>query len=470
MTEQRVSSEILDRLPPQSLAAEKAVLGSIMLDPRVADSVSARLKPDDFYADAHRRVFARLLAMRDARQPIDGLTLLDSLRGASELEAVGGVEYLAELAQSVPVACNALYYAGIVADRAARRNVIQAMTECLRDAYGNEGDAIEEMLGRVENALGRIRTGEYSGEPKPVAQSLQAVIERADAIRERGQSAGILTGLWDWDERIGGLFPGEFTVLAARPGVGKTALATAIARHVASGGRLTYFASLEMSDLELIQRVLCCEANVDSRKIRTATLDAADSAALAKAANRLAGDELVIHDRPGLSVADIRRSCRRLKPRGLSFIVVDYLQRITPADRKAKRYEQVADIAKELKTLARELSVPVLCLAQLGREAETVVIPELRHLRESGDIEAECDVVAFLVRPMPWDAEQAKTALRGKEKPPADQAGVIVAKNRNGPLLRLKLRWEAQRTRFVPPEHQEAYDEFSQYGGEEAEF
>lgn len=457
-------SELLDRLPPQDLAAERAVLGSCLLVPATLDTIGSTLKPDQFYAEANRKLFTHMLAMRDTG-PLDAMLLVDRLKKAGDLEAVGGMAYLAEVAESVAVAVHAPYYARIVADRATRRGIIHAMTECLQAAYASESEPVEEMLAKVETVLARIQTGQYSGEPTALSKTLAAVLDRAEAIANRTQTAGTMTGLWDLDNRLGGLFDGELFVLAARPRVGKTALACQIARHVAGSGRLVYFASLEMSDVELVTRMLCSEADVNSRRIRTGTLQTEDVAALTQTSNEMAGAKLLIHDRPGLSVADIRRTCRRLARRGLALVVLDYLQRVTPADKKLKRYEQVAEMAKDLKTLARELSVPVMCLAQLGRDAEREGRPQLHHLRESGDIEAEADVVAFVWRPAAWTEEETKAARKGT-LPPAEQAALIIEKNRNGETATLRLRWEAHRTRFVPPEHQEPYSEFQQYSGD----
>ena len=434
------SSELLDRLPPQDLDAERWVIGSMIVDPQTIDEIGSMLRPTDFYADVNQRLYAVLLDMRDRGCPIDVGLLMDRLKATGDLAAVGGPEHLGEVMQNIPHTQHAAYYAKIVREKAARRTIIQAGLDMVRDGYGLDGTTAE-ILGRCEAALGRIETGNFTGDPTPLAQSLQAVTMRADAIREKKQSAGLMTGIYSFDALLGGLFPGELFILAARPTKGKTSLACQMALHIALSGRLVYFASLEMSDLELTERMLCSVAGVNSKRLRTGSVSDEDCRLLAWYSQAMSVGQLVIHDLPGMNVATIRRACRRLK--GLALIVVDYLQRVTPTDRKLNRYEQVAEICKGLKTLARELNVPVMCIAQLGRAADTAARPELHHLRESGDIEAEADVVAFLVRNVRW-AEN--------DEPSPEKAALVIEKNRNGETATLRLLWEAARTRFCEPD------------------
>jgi len=458
----KLLEELYDLTPPHDLDAEKGVLGSVLIRPVVLDDVAGVLKPNQFYADANRKLYTHLLAMHGDRQPIDTLLLVQRLKAAGDLEAIGGPAYLAEVAQSSPVAAHAMHYAGIVREKSTQRALLESGWETIRQIHAG-GDS-QDVLAAAEKRLGRIETGDYTGDPKPIADSVLAAMERATAVMERTQKTGLLTGLEDFDTRLGGLFGGELFVLAARPGKGKTALACQIARHVASRGRLCYFASLEMSDVELTTRMLCSMADVNSKRIRTGQLTRQDMAALTGPSNELANSAMVIHDRPGLSVADIGRACRRLASKGLAMIVVDYLQRVTPADRRANRYEQVADICKGLKTLARELDVPVMCLAQLGRDADKTGKPELHHLRESGDIEAEADVIAFLLRTMRWE--------KADEVEPW-KAAIVIEKNRNGETLTLRLRWDAARTRFDAPAAIDMpnYDPgLGQYGGDGGDF
>ena len=434
------NSEILDRLPPSAIDAECWVIGSILLDPTTIDRVGW-LKPEEFHANANATIYRTLRAMRD-ESVIDAGLLLARLRAAGTLESVGGAEYLAAVAGKVPVSAHAVHYANIVREKARLRAVIGAATEMLRAAY-QEG-ASDELIHTCESRLSRLQTGQYQGEPKEFADTLANVLARADEVAERHDQLGLPTGFDQYDRDIGGLFAGELVVLAARPRIGKTSLATQWAYNAAIRGRLTYFASLEMSDVELVTRLLCGESGVDNKRIRTGQLDGTDVRRLSDAASGMANAHAVIDDRPGMTIADMRRACRRLVKRGLSLIVVDYLQRITPIDRKRSRYEQIGEIVQGLKTMAREFSVPVVVLAQLSREADKEGRAQLHHLRESGDIEAEADVVAFLLRPVKWDGFD-------NDKPNPNHAVLVVEKNRNGDTGTFRLSWDGSRTRFSTP-------------------
>lgn len=432
-----LQSEILDRLPPQDLDAERNVLGSIMVSPAVLDDVAAVLRPDAFYSDPHRRIYGAMVAMRDAAQGIDETLLVDRLRQSGELEAAGGIAYLLEISHAVPVSAHAAYYAGIVSRAAKLRGLIHAATDVLRDAY-SATDAPEEILDRAEARFAGIDATDQATAPVDLASAASAAILRVQAIRARQRAAGLFTGLPHFDRAIGGLFGGELTILAARPGVGKTSLALQIAHYTAARGRPVYFASLEMSATELSTRLLCGAAGVSSTAIRANTLSDRDTQLLADAAVEVDGAPLWIHDRPGLTVNEIRRAARRMKRRGLELVVVDYLQRLTPDDRSIARHEQVGRMTDGLKSLARELDVPVLCLCQLNRAAEREDHPALHNLRESGSIEQDADMVLFIDR-------KVGSYAAGEDDREAD---LLVAKNRNGDTCVVRLHWNARRTRF----------------------
>ena len=438
-------AELLDRVPPHDPSAEQQVLGSLILDPRRCEEVLSTLKASDFYRPMHALVYQTIAGLYDAREPVDVVTVARRLKANPETPDKQGVEVLlAELVASVAVPAHAAAHARVVARYAKYRALIHAATDLLRDSYAAE-DPPDEIAAAAEAALSAVETSEYLGEPVPIADALVEACDRMDAILQRRRQAGLLTGFSQFDMDIGGLFAGELFVLAARPGIGKTALATQIAHHVAAAGRLVYFASLEMSACELATRIVCGLGGVSSKRIRTGTITPEEVALLAEASNTLGQAKMLLHDRPGLSLLNIRRSARRLQSKGLSLIVVDYLQRITPADRRLQRYEQVADIVRGLKTLARECEVPVLCLVQLGREAEKEK-PSLRHLRESGDIEAEADVVAFLLRNVGWSKDEPAEPWR---------AVLAVEKNRNGEVGTFRLKWEPEKTRFADPYYEE---------------
>ncbi|MCK9569788.1 replicative DNA helicase [Candidatus Pacearchaeota archaeon] len=470
-----MNSEILDRLPPHDLSAEKGVLGSVMLDPsrlgRVSDIVSAA----DFYAAANATLFQTLLDLDAARLPIDGTILLSRLRADNNVDLVGGAAYLAEVIHAVPYAENAEYHARIVKDTSLLRGIIQASTESLREAY-ELSESPRDVLGRAEQRLQALDKRRGS-ELATASQLATEVGDHIDAVAERGKHLGLSIGLHEFDEIVGGLFGGELIILAARPSVGKSAMASQIADHVASSGHLVYFASLEMSGRELAMRSICAIAQVDSRRIRTNRMDADDRSRLADGMADFAGRKLLVDSRPDLTVESFGRTVRRLAGDGLAIAVVDYLGLLTPSDAKVKRYEQVSHETRMLKLLAREVQIPLVVLCQLNRQpAEEKGHPQLHHLRESGSIEQDADVVLFLHRPEEGVMVPNKDKANGSPKfVRADwPAELIVAKNRSGPTCRISLDWEPKYTRFAcwnsPREH--AKDApgfepaFSDFGGQ----
>lgn len=454
----RVSSEILDRLPPQHLEAERGVLGSILLDPRVCDEVSLIVRPEDFHAEAHRRLYRTMLQMRDEGQQIDVMLLAERLRKDGQLEAVGGTAGLAEILQSVPVAAHAAYYANIVRDKATLRELIHTTTEILRDAY-DPTQAPQELITQAEEKIFRIHDSHTVNRLNTLQEVLVEVFAHIDR-RLQGEAPGVPTHFTDLDQLTGGLHESELVILAARPSMGKTALACNIAENVTIKSHIpTLFVSLEMSRLELVQRMLCSQGRIDGHKFRSSFLSAKDRSELVKASAELSQAPLFIDDTPSRNMAEIAAIARRLKrQKNLGLLVIDYLQLIEPDNPKDPRQEQVARIARRLKGLARELSIPVLCLAQVNRQVEQgreIHRPRLSHLRESGAIEQDADVVMFIHREeyycTPEEAE--KSGIKGL-------AEVIVAKQRNGPVGEVKLTWLQQFTRFAdyaePP-----YEEFA---------
>jgi replicative DNA helicase len=450
------TAELLDRLPPQNLDAERCVLGSILLLPTVLDELGAVVRPQDFYADANHKLFAHLQEMHDTGRRIDAALLKARLQDRGDWEAIGGAAYIAEVTTAVPTACHAVHYAAIVAKAARRRALIAVGTEILRDGYAATEEP-EILVDRAESLLAAIPAGEPEGEPVDVSQAAYEALQRLDDARNRQHSAGLMLGLPDVDDEIGGLFPGELTILAARPGVGKTSFALQVAYYAAAAGRRVLFASLEMSRVELTTRMACAQGGVSSHRVRCGKITAAESTALANAMNAVAATAMTIYDRPGLTVAAIRRAARRQARRGLALIVVDYLQLLTPPDRRVQRHEQVGAITAALKSLARELDLPVLCLCQLNREAEKLDRPGLANLRESGSIEQDADVVMFLCRP-------EKGFTTGTDRGPTDNwdAELIVAKNRNGECGKFQLDWQADATSFNPHKSY-GYAEFQEH-------
>jgi replicative DNA helicase len=466
----KINSEILDRQPPCNLEAERGVLGSILLLPVVCDEVSLILRPEDFYDDANRVLFTAVRTMHDENQRIDTVLLTDRLKKSGDYEKIGGAAYLAEILQSVPTAANAAYYAQIVRNKSTLRSLIHSSTEILRDAYD---DALEpqEMVGQAEQRIFAILDSRAAGQVATIHDILQETMSRLDRRITHGHStAGIETGFTDFDHLTGGLNNSELTILAGRPSMGKTAFALNIAEYVTMRlGVATLFVSLEMSSMELADRMVCTLAQVNGQRLRNATISNAERAKLVEKMAELSQAPLFVDDTPSRTVTEIAAAARRLKRRSdLGLVVVDYLQLIEPDYPKDPRQEQVARIARRLKGLSRELNVPVLCLAQLNRQAEAAREnrPRLSHLRESGAIEQDADVVVFVHR------EEYFAASDEEREKVAGQAELIVAKQRNGPTDSVKLHWFKDFTQFRNAErrHHEEFDQFNTadaYSGQE---
>ncbi|HET6882368.1 MAG TPA: replicative DNA helicase, partial [Pirellulales bacterium] len=427
----RGGNDLFDRLPPQNLEAEQGVLGSLLLDPEMCDEVAMLLQPGDFYLPAHQSLFGHLLAMHNDGLRIDTTLLVERLNKHDDVEMVGGLAYLAEVADAVPTAANGTYYAQIVRDKATLRSLIHASTEIIRDAFDQSLEG-REMLARAEEKIFRILEDQGTGELAPLQDVLAEAMTRIDQRLTKGAGVGGMpTGFSDLDGMTGGLHEGELVILAARPSMGKTALATNIADHVAiGGGRTTLFVSLEMSRMELAERMLCAHGRINGHKLRNGIIAPTDRTKLTAAFAAMSSAPLFIDDTPSRTMTEIAATARRLKRREeLAMVVIDYLQLIEPDNPRDPRQEQVAKIARRLKALARELKVPVLCLAQLNRQAEVTKDnrPRLSHLRESGAIEQDADVVMFVHRDEYYCTnEEDKAQVAG-------QADLIIAKQRNGP-------------------------------------
>ena len=377
--------------------------------------------------------------MHDEGCRIDVTLLKERLTKAGDMEAVGGMAYLAELMHSTPVAAHAEYYAGIVVEKSKRRRLRTAGEELIRAAHNSESPS--EIAAKAADELTIIGAGGHSTD---VLDATSVVADLLVDLDKPQRPMGMPTGFAGYDVPLGGLYDGELIVLAARPRMGKTSLALNIATNVAKAGRDALLISLEMSARQLACRLLSSRAGVNGNDLRAGTLTDEDKAALAESANVLPLDRLNLTDRPGTTVADIRWTARRLQRQGkLDLVVIDYLQRLTPADPRARRYEQVGQMSGDLKKLTLELKVPVLCLAQLNRQAEGKGdhLPQLHQLRESGDIEQDADVVMLLHR----------ESMYSKNPDDFGKADLFVAKNRSGPEAEIKLDWDGATTTFSDP-------------------
>jgi len=441
--------DLLDRQPPCSLEAERAVLGSLLLLPETCDEVALLVRPEDFYDDAHARIFRHILALHNEGRQVDPTLLVQQLKDAGEYEAVGGAGYLLELGQAVSTAAHAEYYAQIVRDKGLLRALIRVSTDILKESYDPTSDA-RGMLSRAEEQVFSILDSKGDNQVATIHAVLLESLSRI-ALRSEHKHAclGLESGFFDYDDMTGGLHDSELVILASRPSMGKTALALNIVEHVAIDERgpqkPVLFVSLEMSALELGDRLLCSRARVDSRRVRTGRIDSRDSQKLTAVASDVSKAPLFIDDSPSRNMTEIAATARRMKRRdGLALIVIDYLQLVEPDNSKDPRQEQVARISRRLKGLARELNVPVICLAQLNRQVEATRDnkPQLSHLRESGAIEQDADLVMFSHRDEYYQTnEEDRERVKG-------QADLLIRKQRNGPVGDVKLTWLHDFTRF----------------------
>ena len=446
--------------PPVDLEAERGVLGSIFLKPDVCDDISLVIRPADFADESHQILFHHILELHETAKRIDTTIVLDRLRSKGDLERIGGAAAIAEIIEAVPHAAHAIHYAHIVRDKAVLRALVDVGTDILRDAY-DSADEPREVLSRAESKLFGILEERGSADATPIQPVLDRVLERMDArMRQEHALGGVETGFTDLDALCGGLHNSELVILAARPSMGKTAFAMNIAEHVSINLRQpVLFVSLEMACLELADRLLCSAAQVNGHRLRNGTISQEDRRRLVQKSAEIGTAPLYIDDTPGRTLTEIAAVARRLKRKhGLALVVIDYLQLIEPDNPRDPRQEQVARIARRLKTMCRELDIPVLCLAQLNRQAEVSRDnrPRLNHLRESGAIEQDADVVMFVHR-----EEYYQTNDEDRERVKGS-AEIIIAKQRNGPIGDVKLLWQHDYTRFVNLEHR-PYDEFEAF-------
>ena len=436
----------LRRIPPQSIEAEESVLGGILLDNTSIDRAIEVLAADDFYRESHRKIFRGMLELSERGEPADIITLSEVLRGRGELADVGGVTYLAELTERVPTAANILQYARIVKEKAILRGLIGTATDIATRGYEANQD-VEELLDSAEQRIfaiseGRIRPAFYR-----MGEVIMATLKTVERLHEHKQLVtGVPSGFDDLDRLTAGLQPAELIILAGRPGMGKTALALNMAQHAAlsAGKHGVAVFSLEMAKEQLVLRMLCAQARVDSAKVRGGFLSDRDFERLAIAAQQLGDAPIYIDDSPGLSVLELRAKARRLKRDAsvnLSMVIVDYLQLMRGLGQTDSREQEISQISRSLKNLAKELNVPVIALSQLNRQVEQRAErrPLLADLRESGAIEQDADVVAFVFREEAYHPENEE--VHGI-------AEVIVAKQRNGPIGSIKLTFRSEYTRF----------------------
>ncbi|HTG58946.1 MAG TPA: replicative DNA helicase [Terriglobia bacterium] len=445
------TSTVVERAVPHNLEAERALLGSIILDNGALNLAVGTVGRDDFFSDSHRAIFSKMLELSEKSHLIDLVTLAEELSKEGLLEKLGGAAYLATLTDGVPVGNYSLVgeYCRIVKEKSLLRRLINASNNVIARCF--EGvDEPEVLIDLAQSELfeiagEKVRSGFFR--PHEIVKSSFGTL---DALADRGQRiTGVETGFEELDSMLSGLQPSELIVLAARPSLGKTALALNIAAHAAQKGRVVGVFSLEMSKESLLMRLLCSEARIDSHKLRTGFASQQDWEKMAKALGRLAEAPLFIEDTPALSVLQIRAKARRLKAeRGLDLLVVDYLQLATGHGRFENRTQEVSFISRSLKGIAKELNIPVLALSQLSRAPEQhgAGRPELWHLRESGSIEQDADVVIFIYRERRRDDEED-----GQDPRAGVETKLIVGKQRNGPTGDVILVFLKPYVRFENP-------------------
>ena len=432
------------RVPPQDLEAERAVLSALMLDNRAIHSVLTEVRPDDFYHPAHVEVYRAMLALQDENQPVDVHTVADYLNGRKRLDAIGGHVFLAELADYEATAANVVQHAQIVRDKSVKRRLISVATEIAESAYEDAG-AAQNLLDKAQGRIYDIHMKESQTSFQPLEQELHGAMDHVEALMARsGELTGVPTGFKDLDVDTGGLQPGELIVIAARPSMGKTALALNMARNAAvdHGKRVAIF-SLEMTRLSLLLRLLASEARVDFNSFRKGYGTPKAHRDLIAAANRLSHARMWIDDSGMITILEVRAKCRRLATEhGLDLVILDYLQ-LAHGDHPVQRKDlEIAEISHGLKSLAKELRIPVIALSQLNRGPEQrdpdKRRPNMGDLRESGAIEQDADVIAFIYRDVVYN----------KETPHPHVAELLVEKQRNGPTGVIKLFFEARHANF----------------------
>ncbi len=431
----------LDRLPPQNIEAEQSVLGAVLLENEAIATVIENLTPNDFYKEAHKKIFIAMLDLYEKNEPIDLITLTEQLNKKEQLEEVGGASYLSSIVSLVPTSANAKYHSRIVKEKAVIRNLITTATEIITQSYDTDQD-VHELLDRAETKIFNISEKMVRQSYVHVKDVLKDTIELVDKLYNKKELiTGLPTGFADLDETTTGFHPGDLIVIGARPGMGKTAFCLNIIAHVGIEEKVPIaIFSLEMTKEQIVLRMICSEAEVDSKAVRSGYHSKEDYRKLVNAAGRLADAPIYVDDAFN-SILDIRAKARRLKAEhGLGLIVVDYLQLMSGVGTYAAREQAISDISRGLKALAKDLSVPVIVISQLNRSCEQRGAdkhPIIADLRESGAIEQDADVILFLYREDYYD----KNAQKGV-------ADLEIAKQRNGPTKRFNITFLDKYTKF----------------------
>jgi len=435
----------LRKLPPQSIEAEMSLLGGILIDNEAINRVIEILEVDDLYRESHRKILQAMLDLNVRGEPCDLITLTDILKKKGDLEEVGGGAYLATLVDYVPTAANIAYYGRIVKEKAVVRKLISAATDIVTQGYDEQAE-VEKLLDNAQKVIFEISENKLRPAFVQVGVVLKDTIKNIEKLYEKKEHiTGVPTGFVDLDDKTAGFQRGDLIIIAGRPSMGKTAFALNIAQYAAIHAdqqQPVAVFSLEMSKEQLVTRLLCSEARIDASRLRTGHLIDSDWDRLARGAGNLHEAKIFIDDTPAISVLEMRAKCRRLKAEhGVNLIVVDYLQLMRGGSNPESRQQEISEISRSLKALAKELDVPVVALSQLNRglESRTDKRPMMSDLRESGAIEQDADVIMFVYRGEVYDKENEE--LKGK-------AEIIIGKQRNGPIGVVDLVFRGEYTRF----------------------
>lgn len=432
-----------ERVPPQNIEAEQAVLGAMLIKKEAIVEVQEILQPEDFYRETHRLVYEAMIELSGNDEAVDLVTLTEQLRKSGMLEKIGGLPFLTQLANAVPTAANVTYHAKIVKEKAELRRLINAATEIAGAAY-EDADSVENIMDAAEKKILSVAGSQNGGAFESMKSIVMRTFERINVLYEsKGGLTGLSCGFKDLDKLTSGLQKSDLILVAARPSMGKTAFTLNIASYVGlHGGKVAFF-SLEMSKEQLMQRMLCAEGGIDATRLRTGQLDAKEWNRLVETADRLSRAPIYIDDTAGITVMELRSKARRLKAEhGLDLIIIDYLQLMQgrPSRNGDNRQQEISEISRSLKALARELDVPVIALSQLSRSVESrqVKKPMLSDLRESGSLEQDADIVMFLYREDYYDKDTENKNI----------TEIIIAKHRNGPVDSIQLFFQKEYTKF----------------------
>jgi len=445
------------KLPPQHLEAEQSVLGGMLIENEAIPKVMEILTPDDFYREAHRKIYDSLIDISERNEPVDLITLTNELRKKEHLDAIGGASYITTLIDSVVTAANIEYYARIIKEKAVLRKLIETSTNIITESYEDRGD-VESLLDQAEQAIFQISENRVRPSFYPIREIVKSSFKTIERLFEKKELVtGVPSGFKDLDQRTAGFQPSDLIIVAGRPSMGKTAFCLNVAQYAAIEKKIPVaIFSLEMSKEQLVIRMLCSEAQVEGHRLRTGFLTESDWPRLTLAAGNLSDAPIYIDDTAALTVLETRAKARRLNAEyGLGLIIIDYLQLMKGRSRVESRQQEISEISRSLKALSKELNVPVIAVSQLSRKTEERqgMRPQLADLRESGAIEQDADLILFIYRDEVYN--------RAEDNPNRGKAEVVIGKQRNGPIGKIDLAYFDKFTTFkdiYKGESEESYE------------